>query len=144
MAAVVRDKTMKVSQQALFAAITDFEHYPKFLPEVVSSKAQATKSLGVVRVTFEIEVVKRFEYVLEFKIEGADLVSWKLVESNFFKTNQGKWQLKSVAAKATEVHYELEVAFGFMVPGFVTKKLTEINLPKMFESFETRAKSLEA
>jgi hypothetical protein len=43
----------------------------------------------------------------------------------------------------TWVKYELEVGFGFLVPGWITKKLTESNLPQMFDKFETRAKEIQ-
>jgi len=140
---ITREKLMKVAPESLFRAITEYESYPKFLPEVVSVKllpgATATKQ----KVQFEIEVVKRFQYVLEFVLKGKEEVSWKLVESNFFKTNEGAWKLEPKGKDQTQVHYELEVGFGFLVPGFVSKKLTEVSLPKMLESFEERARKLE-
>lgn len=140
MAQVVRDKTMKVTSKALFDTITDFKSYPKFLPEVKSAEVKSGGSPKKKLVTFEIEVVKRFSYTLEFLISEPSTVSWKLVDSNFFKTNEGKWELKE-KGKSTDVHYELEVGFGFFVPGFITKTLTEVNLPKMFDSFEKEAMS---
>ena len=143
MARILRDKVMKVSPDALFRAITEFENYPKFLPEVVDVKRLSPAKGAKQKVQFELEVVKRFQYVLEFKIEGKEKVEWKLIESNFFKTNEGQWNLKAKGKKETEVHYELEVGFGFLVPGFISKKLTEVSLPKMLESFESQAQSLE-
>jgi coenzyme Q-binding protein COQ10 len=140
MAQVVRDKVMAVSPKALFDTITDFENYPKFLSEVKGAKVKS-KSGKKKKVVFDIEVIKPFTYTLEFEIEEPTKVSWKLIDSNFFKTNEGKWELKPKGPKSTEVHYELEVGFGFFVPGFITKKLTEVNLPKMFDSFEQAALS---
>lgn len=139
MAKVVRDKEMTVSRKALYQAITEFEKYPEFLTEVVSAKIVSGAGTSKVKVKFEIEVVKRFEYHLEFTLKPESEVSWTLAESNFFKTNEGKWTLAE-AGKGCNVHYELEVAFGFLVPGWVTKKLTEVNLPQMFEKFESQAK----
>ncbi len=141
MAKVLRDKEMAVSPKALFQAITDFEKYPEFLGEVVSAKIVSGAGTNKVKVKFEVEVVKRFEYHLEFTLKPETEVSWTLAESNFFKTNQGKWTLKP-EGKGTAVNYELEVAFGFLVPGWVTKKLTEVNLPQMFEKFEGQAKKI--
>lgn len=133
---------MDVPAEALFKAITDFEAYPKFLPEVVAAKPEPVTSPTRRRVLFELEIVKRFQYTLEFDIQGQEKVAWKLVESNFFKNNEGLWSLKPRDAKSTEVHYELDVGFGFLVPGWISKKLTEVNLPKMFDSFEGRAREL--
>jgi len=143
MARITREKVMKVSPEALFKAITEFESYPKFLPEVVGAKRLPGSTDTKVKVEFELEVMKRFKYTLEFKIKGQEEIAWKLTDSNFFKTNEGMWKLTPKGKKETQVHYELEVGFGFMVPGFVSKKLTEVNLPKMLDSFEEQAKGLE-
>jgi len=45
-----------------------------------------------------------------------------------------------LAENLTAVHYELDVEFGFLVPAWISRKLTEVQLPKMFESFEQEAK----
>lgn len=142
MAKVVRDKEMNVPTPLLLRAITEAENYPKFLPEVVSAK-KVSGTPEKYQVKFEIEVVKKFQYTLEFQSNGTDKVSWRLIESDFFKKNEGSWNLKSLGDKKTAVHYELDVDFGFLVPGFISKKLTEVSLPKMFDAFESRAKELE-
>lgn len=139
---VIRERQMQAPLPAVYQAITDFEAYPKFLGEVVSAKIQPGATKAVARVLFEIEVVKRFAYTLEFRMKEGEEVAWKLVESNFFKTNEGAWRLKDAGGKLTDVKYELNVDFGFMVPGWITKKLTETSLPKMFDSYESRAREL--
>ena len=139
MARVTREKEMNVPREYLANAITAFEFYPEFLPEVVSVKRLSGGTTERQKVAFELEIVKRFQYTLEFEIRGLDEVSWRLGESNFFKINEGRWQLKALTAERTHVTYEVEVGFGFFVPGWITKKLTEVNLPKMLESFENRA-----
>jgi coenzyme Q-binding protein COQ10 len=140
MAKVVLERTMGVSAQALKRVVLDFEKYPEFLPEVVSAKTVASKKKGVQEVVFEIEVLKRFQYVLQFDLNSENEIRWRLMESNFFTANEGAWLLKPLSEKKTQVTYELEVGVKFMVPGFVAKKLTEVNLPKLLESFEARAK----
>lgn len=142
MANVVRDKEMQVSIGSLYRAITEFESYPQFLPEVVAVKRESDSTESHARITFEIEVVKKFQYTLQFDMQKPTEVKWKLVESNFFKGNSGIWLLKEVAPNKTQVHYELDVSFGFLVPGWISKKLTETSLPKMFENFEAQAKKV--
>ena len=136
MAVVTREKEMDVPIEALYAAITRFEDYPKFLPEVVSAKVLPGATPELARVQFEIEVVKRFDYTLEWQMKPGREAKWKLVESNFFKTNSGKWSLTAKDAAHTAVQYQLDVSFGFLVPGWISRKLTEVSLPKMFENFE--------
>lgn len=142
MANVVRDKEMQVPINALYRAITDFESYPKFLPEVVSVKREGAASDTEAKVVFEIEVVKKFQYTLHFQMKNPTEVKWTLVESNFFKGNSGLWSLKDLGGNKTQVHYELDVSFGFLVPGWISKKLTETSLPKMFENFEGQARKV--
>lgn len=142
MAEVSRQMEMKVPVEALFQAITDFKSYPEFVSEVVAVEVHPGGTPEKTRVSFELEVIKRFKYTLEFKIVDKKEISWSLVESNFFKTNNGRWTLKSLDKGTTQAVYALDVAFGFMVPGWISKKLTETNLPRMMESFAERAKTL--
>lgn len=139
MSSVVKNKVFPVSIESLYRAITDFERYPEFLPEVVSAK-KIGSSDSQCDVQFELEVVKRFQYTLSFSMKAPNEVRWKLKDSNFFKNNDGAWVLKSISPTETEVHYELDVSFGFLVPGWISKKLTEVSLPKMFDNFEAQAK----
>ena len=133
---------MAVPAEALFKAITDFENYSKFVSEVTGSKTVKTLSPDKIWVQFEIEVVKKFVYTLEFQMKGTEEISWKLVESDFFKKNEGRWLLTPKSPTETTVNYELEVDVVFLVPSWISKKLTETNLPKMFTSFESHAKTL--
>lgn len=141
MAKVTREKTMDVSAEALWNAITDLGQYPKFLDEVVSANYIEGEGTGSPVVEFELEIVKRFQYQLRFTMKDKTEMSWELASSNFFKVNSGRWHLTPKGDSSVHVTYEVEVGFGFFVPKWVTKKLTEVNLPKMFEVFEARAKS---
>lgn len=134
---VFLDQKAKTSIESFYSAISDFENYHRFLPEVLASKIETVSPLFV---QFEIELIKKFQYTLEFKCEAPHLVTWKLVSSNFFKKNEGAWSLKSLSANEVDVHYELNVEMGFFAPAMVIKKITEINLPIMFKNFEEEAK----
>lgn len=135
---IQREREFNVELGKLYAVITDFENYKTFLPEVVGSEIVSGKGTDKVGVRFEIDLMKRFAYLLEFHLVPEKEVRWRLIESDFFKTNQGRWILTPNQSK-THVKYELEVGFGFLVPGWITKRLTENNLPQMFDKFETRA-----
>ncbi len=140
---VVQQVSMAVPADALRRAIIDFEKYPEFLSEVVSAKAHEKKSDGTQRVDFEIEVVKRFKYTLEFDLGEKHELKWRLIDSNFFTANEGSWQLTPAGDKKTDVVYSLDVGVKFLVPGFIAKKLTEVSLPKLLENFEARAKKMK-
>ena len=119
---VVRDKEMDVPLESLFGVITDFKAYPEFLSEVVSAEVQPGATDKKTRVKFGLDIVKTFEYTLEFSIKDQYTVDWSLVDSNFFKVNSGRWALEKKDDQHTQVHYELEVDFGFFVPKWVSKK----------------------
>lgn len=138
---IQREREFKVPSQLLYQVIVDFENYKNFLPEVVGSSIVSGKGSEKVRVRFEIDLMKRFIYDLEFDLFPEKEVHWRLLESDFFKANQGRWIL-TPNSSGTHVQYELEVGFGFLVPGWITKKLTESNLPQMFDKFEMRAKEI--
>lgn len=130
---------MGVSLDALKRVILDFEKYPLFLSEVIVAKTKDAKQPGHQLVEFEIEVVKRFKYTLDFDTTGGNVIRWRLVDSNFFTANEGSWDLKALGKDKVEAKYQLEVGVKFMVPGFVAKKLTEVQLPKLLDNFEARA-----
>lgn len=138
---VVQDRTMNVSMESLRRAILDFGKYPEFLSEVVSAKPQSSSD-GFQKVDFEIEVIKRFRYTLEFDFSDQENIRWRLLDSNFFTANEGSWKLRAVSEKQTQVQYELNVGVKFLIPGFIAKKLTEVNLPRLLDSFEARAKEI--
>lgn len=134
---------MDVSADALKRAILDFEKYPKFVSEVVSAKPHEKKNDGTQLVEFELEVLKRFQYTLEFDLTEDDVIRWRLIDSNFFTSNEGAWKLTSLGKNKTGVVYELDVGVKFLIPSWVAKKLTEVNLPRLLESFEARAKKIQ-
>ncbi len=133
---------MAVPREALYQVITDFDSYPEFVGEVVSVKVLPGATKSKMKVAFELEIVKKFQYTLEFTLKENEEVSWSLVESNFFKTNTGKWILKDAGKGKTDATYELDVAVGFLIPGWISKKLTETSLPRMLDNFETRTQAV--
>jgi coenzyme Q-binding protein COQ10 len=141
MAKVVKERDMQVSLESLTKVIQDYEKYPEFLPEVVGAHV-LSRSGTKAEVQFEINLMKRFQYKLQFWSDAPGEICWKLVESDFFKVNEGKWVLSSSSPKVTHARYELEVSFGFFVPSFITKTLTEVNLPTLLDKFEAQAKKL--
>src|SRR5262245_27763220 len=133
MAKVTREKEMNVPAERLADVILDFEGYPKILGEVKKAKPTWLTPKKDCQVTFELEIVKKFTYELKFDVDYPIRIEWKLLSSDFFKENRGAWLIKPVGKDRCQVTYEVEVGFGFLVPGWITKKLTEVNLPKMFE-----------
>lgn len=138
MAKVIKEKEMNVNAADLMAVIQDYENYPEFLPEVVGAEIVTKGKKKNTEVQFDLNLIKQFQYKLSFDEKSDTEVSWTLVDSDFFKANEGRWVLTPKNENTTLARYELEVGFGFLVPGFITKTLTETNLPGLLDRFEKR------
>lgn len=141
MPGAVKEKLMTVSLESLRRAILEFDKYTDFLPEVKLSKVRPGGTPQKTLVDFEIEVIKRFAYTLEFDFSTEKEIRWRLHDGKIFTKNEGRWILEARGPKQTHATYELEIALNLFVPGWVTKKLTENNLPRLLDSYEERARA---
>ncbi|MBI3018969.1 MAG: SRPBCC family protein [Deltaproteobacteria bacterium] len=135
MSKVSLTKEVSAPIQDFYAIVADYESYPKFISEIKKARVVCEKPK---RVEFTLELMKTFQYILEFKEKSPSEVSWKLVESNLFQKNSGGWKLKEKKG-VLEATYTLDVEFGFFVPSLITNPLVKRDLPKMIERFEARA-----
>jgi ribosome-associated toxin RatA of RatAB toxin-antitoxin module len=146
MAAAERKEIVDVPLRKMFDAICDYDSYSNFATGV--KKVNVIEKEGdQARVHFDVEMMKRVEYTLDLKHEidedeRSAKVSWSLVDSKFFKINNGLWELKSLGENKTEVLYKLEIDFSFPAPGFVLKKLVAGALPQTIKEFTKHAQSL--
>ncbi|MGZ3688208.1 MAG: type II toxin-antitoxin system RatA family toxin [Bdellovibrionota bacterium] len=127
-----------VDKDKLFAVITRYEDYPKFVEGVQSVKVE--KAASGARVSYKVSMMKDISYTLDH-VEDAPSgrVEWTLVDSDSFKSNSGIWELRSVGPGKTDVKYQLEVEFKIPIPGFVLNRLVKSQLPSMVKSFVERA-----
>ncbi len=135
-------EVLTVNKEKLFSTITNYESYPQFVEGCTAVKVEK-RSDGNVRVVYHVDMMsKSLSYTLDHKEDAEKgVIEWNLVESNFFKKNDGKWELKKVAGEKTDVRYALDVEFKIPVPGFVLNRLVKGNLPGMVKSFEKQAKN---
>lgn len=135
-------ETLNVDREKLFLAVTQYEAYPQF---VDGCKAVQITREGdsKARVSYDISMMKDIRYTLEHNEDrAAGVVTWKLVESDFLKKNEGRWTMVDAGGGKTRVDYSIEIDFKIPVPGFVLNKLIKSSLPAMLKSFEKRARSL--
>lgn len=133
-------EVLLADRNQLFSVITRYEDYPKFVDGCSSAEVKRSSS-GTARVSYRVNVMSQdVMYTLDHKEDqNAGIVEWELIESNFFKKNKGRWELKSVGQGKTDVLYILDVEFKIPVPGFILNKLVKGSLPGMVRSFEKRA-----
>lgn len=130
--------------KSLFAAVTDYVNYPKFVTGMKSVSVEGSGQNKVV--AFDLEMMKRFQYSVNMResfdeASGQAEVSWTLKESGLFKVNNGCWKLKSFGPNKTQVTYSLDVDFSFGVPGFILNGLVKKSIPANIKSFTMWAKN---
>src|SRR5262245_2212552 len=132
-------EVLSVDREKLFQTIVRYEDYPSFVDGVKSVEVER-KGPGKARVTYHVSMMKDISYVLDHvEDQAAGTVSWSLVESDFFKQNNGSWELKDAGDGQTDVRYALELEFKIPVPGFILNRLVKGNLPSMVKSFQDKA-----
>lgn len=141
MAGATREETFDISAAKFYAAVVDYEHYPKLLPEVDAIEV-LDKSEKAARVRYKISIVKTFSYVLKMTQKRPEGISWELESGDLFKSNSGSWEIRSLGPEKCQVTYKLDVNFKVFAPSAITNKLVAVNLPRMMQAFYEHAKSL--
>lgn len=141
MAQATLTKTLDVSKEKLFAAITRYEEYPQFVTGCKKVEVER-KAPGQARAKYFTNILgKDLWYTLEHsEDEAAGKVNWKLLESDLLKVDNGTWTLKDLGSGKTEVTYAIEIEFKIWIPGPVLKTLTATSLPMVIAEMEKRAK----
>ena len=128
--------------ETVWKVITDYERYPEFLADakrvVVRNRTGNTLELEN-----EISVVgTSVKYTLRMVENGPKSVTWSFLSGAFMKSNDGSWTLESISPERTRANYSIDISVGMLVPKAVINALVETGLPKMLESFRTRAEGL--
>jgi ribosome-associated toxin RatA of RatAB toxin-antitoxin module len=137
MPSVKRTEIFPYSSEKIYQVLTDFESYPKFV-EGVDDLVVLEKSEQYVKARYSLNMIKKFQYVLEIRLEAPHQVSWTFLEGSLFKKNDGSWKLTPLEDNKTQVDYSLDVEFKLFAPKTIIKKLVETSLPNMLKSFEKR------
>ncbi len=143
MASAKKTEIFNFSTQQIYDVITDFDAYSEFLPEVKASKV--IKDNGSTKVVeMSVSMIKDFTYTILVTLEEGKGLSWVLNDGDVFKTNIGSWTLNKISDNQTEVTYEVGATFKIFVPSMISKKMIEVSLPKMLQSYKDRIKKLNS
>jgi len=124
--------------EAVMAVITDYEAYPRFLPEMEEAVVVSQEE-GAWEVRFAVKVVRRFSYTLRLVQESPLTVRWTLVEGAF-KVNEGGWDLVALDdGQRTHATYSIDLQVGMFVPGNILRSLVERSLPDTVRRFKEEA-----
>lgn len=141
MASAEKTEIFDVEKEKIFKVISDLESYPDFMTGVENLEILETSG-NQVKARYDLNLIKKFSYIMNHTVEAPDKVSWSFVSGDFIKRSEGSWELKDLGDGNTEVTYKIDIDFKVMVPGMISKKLVSSNLPSMMKAVKEKAKAL--
>ena len=141
MAGANHTTVFNVPLDILWDVITDYEGYADFVEGLES--IEVTKRQGKVTVAnYTVSMFgKKVRYTLKHTEVPKKSLKWTMLEGEFFKHNDGGWDLKPLGDDKVEATYTVDVGFPLLVPKAIVNTLTGTQLPTMMKAFEERAKS---
>lgn len=137
MAKLETEHIFKSSVKEAFEGIRQYQKYPEYLPGVTKIEILPAKAKGsTCQVRYEINIIKKFYYVLDMFEDEPGRLWWSLDDSNLMKTNDGEWLLTEKDSGLTKARYSLDIKFRGLVPSAVTDKVAQANLPSMLAGFQ--------
>jgi coenzyme Q-binding protein COQ10 len=142
MAGANHTTVFNVPLDALWDVITDYEGYADFVEGLES--IEVTKRSGKdVYADYVVSMFgKKVRYSLKHTESPKKSLKWEMVTGEFFKFNNGGWDLKAKGDDKVEATYTVDVGFPLLVPKSIVNTLTGTQLPTMMKAFEERAKEL--
>jgi ribosome-associated toxin RatA of RatAB toxin-antitoxin module len=134
---------VRADRQSCWRVITDYDHYPEFMPQIASAKRVANPN-GLDTYAFTLKVaVFTVSYTLEMKglqPVGPWTLSWNYVKGDL-KSTSGSWEIFECPETpgVVLVSYNVQVDVGALVPAFVSNHLTTGSIPKLIEAVRLRA-----
>jgi ribosome-associated toxin RatA of RatAB toxin-antitoxin module len=129
---------VKAKPERAFEVITDFANYSKFVSEITKSKVLKS-SAKKATAEFEMNIIQKISYTLDFSLKPSSEVSWKFVKGDpILKDNSGSWSIEEQSGGKIKVLYEANVELNMWFPESILKNLLGENLPKMLEKFKDR------
>jgi ribosome-associated toxin RatA of RatAB toxin-antitoxin module len=136
---------LKASAEALYKVVTDYESYPRWLPEF--KEARVIKRDGdTVDVEFTFAIpLKKIRYSIRVVHTPAELTTaWTFLGGDIVDDTVGGWRFEKIDDQTTRVHYRAGVSVNVpMSKGIVNRVanlLTGTTLPRTFKNLEERAR----
>lgn len=137
MPAAQRTVEIDAPLDTVFALITDFAAYPRFLPAMEEATVLRSRP-GEWEVAFSVRVVRTLRYTLRLVSRAPTELSWTLVEGAF-RSNEGAWTLEALGPARTRATYRIDMSVGLYVPGNIMRSLVDISLPDTLARFKAEA-----
>jgi ribosome-associated toxin RatA of RatAB toxin-antitoxin module len=134
---------VRADRESCWRVITDYDHYPEFMPNIASAKRVASPNgLDTYAYTLKVSLFT-VSYTLEMKAlrsDGAWTLAWNYVRGDL-KSTSGSWEIYECPETpgVVLVCYNVLVDVGALVPAFVSNLLTTGSLPKLIGAVRLRA-----
>ncbi len=139
MAGAKHTEVMDVELDALWDVITDYESYPDFVEGLESLKITKRDGNDVFADYVVSMFGKKVKYSLKHSEKPKKGLKWEMIEGEFFKFNNGAWDLKEKGKGKVEATYTVDVGFPLLVPKAIVNTLTGTQLPTMMAAFVKQA-----
>lgn len=137
MAKLETEHVFKNDIETVFRGLGQFSKYPEYLQGVTDIKVLPAKADGsFCQVQYDLNIIKKFYYILNMYQESPNKIWWDLDSSNLMKVNDGSWNLTPLKNGETKAVYSLDIKFKGLVPSKITDQIAKANLPAMFAGFE--------
>lgn len=134
---------VKARPEAVFRAVTDFDHYPEFMPNIVKATPVRSTNSGDKKYSFTLNVALwDIEYTLLLKPGHKDnlyTLDWKYVEGDI-KDTTGSWKIRPYDKDNgySMIFYRVKTDPGRFVPDWVADRLSTQSIPDMIEAVRKR------
>jgi len=126
--------------------ITDYDHYPEFIPNIVGSKKIDRSPLSATyRFSLRLALWE-IEYTLLLKESntenGGYSITWDYIDGDIRETT-GAWEIKGRGSEnaASLIRYRARVDPGRLVPNWVANRLSAGSVPDMIGAIRERARA---
>lgn len=146
---VKETKVLNASAQACYDVVTDYENYPKWLPEFATSRIVHRESDTVEHVEFTISIkvlMKKFEtkYTIRAEKWPDELrTHWTYVSGDAIDNTIGSWKFTDQGGRC-RVDYEAMISVDIPISKGIANKVANIlsstTLPRTFSNLEKEAK----
>jgi len=113
------------SPEACFAAITDYESFPRWQSAVVETEVLQRDTEGLAaRVRTRSDAKFRVvSYVLDYHYERPERIWWDFIEGDGVEAIEGEFRFAAIEA-GTLATYRLGIDAGIPIPGLIARRLT--------------------
>ena len=105
-----------------FAAVLEFERYPKWSSAIESARVLERDKTGIGRVVeFHIDMkLRSVRYVLEYAFKRPTELTWHSIDGDI-ESIEGRYRFRKLQPSLTEATCRQEVQLGFWLPGPLRK-----------------------